>query len=55
MSKLDEDLKVYINEMRKRDFYKYDTGREQSLESLKNVHNEIEEYQEKIEAFKYTS
>jgi vacuolar-type H+-ATPase subunit I/STV1 len=31
VSKLDEDLKVYITEMKKRDFYKYETGREQSL------------------------
>ena len=55
VSKLDEDLKVYINEMKKRDFYKYETGKEQSLQSLKNVQSDIEEFQEKIDAFKYTS
>ena len=31
VAKLDEDLKIYINEMKKRDFYKYETGKEQSL------------------------
>ena len=55
VGKLDEDLKVYINEMRKRDFYKYETGRETSLESLRKVHQEIEEFQEKIAGFRYTS
>ena len=55
VARLDEDLKHYINEMKKRDFYKYETGKEQSLQSLKNVQSDIEEFQEKIASFKYTS
>jgi dynein heavy chain len=30
--------------MKKRDFYKYDTGREQALQSLSGVQNEIQDY-----------
>ena len=41
--------------MKQRDIYKYDTGRDQALQSLKNVQEEIKEFQAKISGFKYTS
>jgi hypothetical protein len=35
--KLEEDLKVYTQELKKRDFYKYECGRENALTKLDNV------------------
>ena len=55
VAKLDEELKGYIQAMKQRDIYKYDTGREQALQSLKTVNDEITDFQAKISAFKYTS
>ena len=37
IAKLEEDLKVYTQELKKRDFYKYECGRENALTKLDNV------------------
>jgi len=44
INKLEEDLKVYTQDMKKRDFYKYECGRESAQEKLTGVFNEIAEF-----------
>lgn len=48
ITKLEEDLKAYFQEMKKRDFYKYDCGKEQAQEKLNGVFSEIQEFEQKI-------
>ena len=45
VGKLDEELKGYIQAMKQRDIYRYDTGRDQALQSLKTVQEEITDFQ----------
>jgi len=51
----EEDLKTYITMMKKRHFYRYDTGREASLTSLELVNSEIANFIEKTEQLKYNA
>ena len=51
----EEELKKYIADMKKRDFYKYDTGRETSLQSLQNVNGEINEKIETTAELRYNA
>ena len=47
--KLEESLKMFSNNLKKRDFYKYDTGREMAIKKLEAVYDEIDEIENKIE------
>jgi len=49
INKLEEDLKGFQQQMKKRDFYKYQCGREAALEKLDGVFSEIHVYEERIE------
>ena len=51
--KHEEELKQYIALMKKRDFYKYDTGREQALSSLDGVTGEINGFIETTDDLKF--
>ena len=51
----EEDLKTYVAAMKKRDFYRYDTGRENSLLALEKVNDEIKDFQEKTDELKYNA
>ena len=51
----EEDLKTYVAAMKKRDFYRYDTGRENSLLALEKVNEEIKDFQEKTDELKYNA
>ena len=51
----EEDLKQYIAAMKKRDFYRYDTGRDTSLQSLQNVGAEINSFIEKTTELRYNA
>jgi hypothetical protein len=51
----EEDLKQYIAAMKKRDFYRYDTGRDTALHSLENVNGEIEERIAKTSELRYNA
>lgn len=41
--------------MKKRDFYRYDTGRDQALTSLTNVNGEIDNFINKTDELKYNA
>jgi len=51
----EEDLKQYVAQMKKRDFFRYDTGREQALASLQGVNGEIADFTKKTEELKYNA
>ena len=55
ITKHEEDLKQYIVGMKKRDFYRYDTGRDTALGSLENVNGEIEEKINKTTELRYNA
>jgi uncharacterized coiled-coil DUF342 family protein len=51
----EDDLKSYIADMKKRDFYRYETGREQAQTSLDKVNDEIKDFCTKTEDLKYNA
>lgn len=51
----EEDLKQYTTAMKKRDFYRYDTGRETAIASLEKVNSEIDSFIEKTNELKYNA
>lgn len=51
----EESLKQYITAMKKRDFYRYDTGRDQALQSLTNVDGEIKGFIETTDELKFNA
>ena len=55
IGKLEDELKTFIQEMRKRDFYKYECGRENALSKLEAVYSEVAAYQQKTEDFGFTA
>lgn len=55
IGKLEDELKAYIQDLRKRDFYKYDCGRENALGKLENVYTEVQAYEQKTEDFGFTA
>ena len=55
IGKLEEDMKVFGQELKKRDFYKYDCGRENALAKLQIVYNEVAELEEKIALYGHTA
>jgi hypothetical protein len=55
ITKLEDDLKVYSQEMKKREFYKYDCGREMAAKKLDGVFVEINDFETKINDYGYIS
>ena len=55
IKKLDEDLKQYIAEMKKRDFYFYKTGVVEAKGKLDQVYQEIQIFEDKIEDYGYNA
>lgn len=55
IAKLEEDMKGFGHDLKKRDFYKYDCGREAALEKLNGVYAEVAELEEKIANFGHTA
>jgi len=55
IGKLEDELKAFIQEMKKRDFYKYDCGRESALQKLDAVYSEVATYEEKTSDFGFTA
>lgn len=51
----EDELKAYIAAMKKRDFYRYDTGRDQALQSLEKVGQEIEQFIETTDQLKFNA
>ena len=51
----EEELKTYIAAMKKRDFYRYETGREQALTSLQVVNSEITDFQSRTDELRYNA
>lgn len=49
INKLEDQLKLFSNNLKKRDFYKYDTGREMAIKKLEAVYDEIDDIEKKIE------
>ena len=48
IKKFEEDLKVYTNELKKRDFYQYKTGVADSKYRLSHVGDELKVFEDKI-------
>ncbi len=46
--KLEEDMKKYAQELKTREFYKYDCGRTLALSKLEAVYAEIREHEVRI-------
>ena len=55
ITKHEEELKTFITAMKKRDFYRYDTGRTQSLTSLATVDGEVGDFQTRTDQLKYNA
>jgi uncharacterized coiled-coil DUF342 family protein len=55
IKKFEEDLKVYITEMKKRDFYYYKTGVTESKKKLSLVGDEIKNFEDKITDLGYNA
>jgi dynein heavy chain, axonemal len=48
-------LKTFTTQLKKRDFYKFDTGREQAHAKLEAVYDEIKEFEDKIVDYGYNA
>lgn len=55
IGKLEDELKQFIQELKKREFYKYDCGREAALEKLDGVFEEVANYEKKTSDFGFTA
>ena len=55
IKKLEDDLKSYTNELKKREFYYYKTGPEEAQKKLGGVGAEISVFEEKIEDYGYNA
>lgn len=55
IGKLEDELKHFIQEMKKRDFYKYDCGRENALSKLEAVYSEVAVYEQKTSDYGFTA
>ena len=55
ITKHEESLKQYVVAMKKRDFYRYDTGKEQSFVSLGNVDGEMTEFIANTDKLRYNA
>lgn len=48
-------MKLFTQQLKQRDFYKYECGREQALVKLDHVYSEIQDLETRIENFGYTA
>jgi len=55
INKLEEEMKAFTQELKKRDFYKYECGRENALSRLDAVYSEVNEFEKKTESYGFTS
>lgn len=55
IKKLEEDLKQFIAEIKKRDFYFYKTGVEEAKKKLDTIYEEIKVFEDKIEDYGYNA
>jgi len=55
IKKFEEDLRVYTNELKKRDFYYYKTGVSESKKKLTLVGEEIAEFDQKLIDYGYNA
>ena len=55
IKKLEDDLKVYTNDLKKREFYYYKTGPEEAQKKLSGVYEEIVVFEERIEDYGYNA
>jgi dynein heavy chain, axonemal len=55
IAKLEEDMKGFGQDLKKREFYKYDCGREAALQKLDAVYAEVAELEEKITNYGHTA
>lgn len=53
IKKLEEDLKVFVQELKKRDFYFYKTGVEEAKRKLVAINSEIKVFEDKIADYGY--
>ena len=55
IKKLEEDLKQFTAEIKKRDFYFYKTGVEEAKKKLDAIYEEVKIFEEKIEDYGYNA
>jgi dynein heavy chain len=55
IKRLEEDVKVYTNELKKREFYYYKTGPEEAQQKLGGVGVEIKDFEIKIEDYEFNA
>jgi hypothetical protein len=55
IKKFEEDLRVYTNDLKKRDFYYYKTGVIDSKKKLGSVGEEIAEFDQKLIDYGYNA
>ena len=55
ITKFEDDLKVFIGELKKRDFYFYKTGVQESRNKIEGIKEELKVYDEKIEDLGYNA
>jgi dynein heavy chain, axonemal len=55
IKKFEEDLKVYITELKKRDFYFYKTGVTESKGKLASVADELAVFDQKVTDYGYNA
>ena len=55
IAKLEEDMKGFGQDLKKREFYKYECGREAALQKLDAVYAEVAELEEKIANYGHTA
>lgn len=55
IKKLEDDMKTYTNELKKRDFYFYKTGPEEAQSKLNGVGDEIKEFEERTGDYGYNA
>jgi len=51
----EEELKIYTTELKKRDFYFYKTGVDESKKKLESVNSEIAEFDQKLIDYGYNA
>ena len=55
IKKLEEDLKVFTGDLKKREFYFYKTGVTDAKKKLQGVYSEIKGFEDKIEDYGYNA
>lgn len=55
IKKLEDDLKNYTNDLKKREFYYYKTGPDESITKLTSVNTEIVAFEERIQDYGYNA